>query len=94
LKEEMRLLHGAALSYGGCNTLDKLKHFVMVRSGMMLAFHVCEESKRSRVSFVRSEDLWRRRSSWRGIQGVQWANKKWPFVFVKEILGFLEMANQ
>jgi hypothetical protein len=41
------------------------------------------QTKRSRVSFVRSEDLWRR-SSWRRIQGVQWANKKWPFVFVKE----------
>jgi hypothetical protein len=26
LKEEVRLLFGAALSYGGCNTLDKLKH--------------------------------------------------------------------
>jgi hypothetical protein len=65
----------------------------MVRSGMMFVFHVCEESKRSGVSFVRSEDLWRR-SSWRGTQEVQWAHKKWPFVFVKEILGFLEMASQ
>jgi hypothetical protein len=26
LKEEVRLLFAAALSYGGCNTLDKLKH--------------------------------------------------------------------
>ncbi|CAM6030222.1 unnamed protein product [Sphagnum balticum] len=34
--------------------------FVMVRSGMMFVFHVCEESKRSGVSFVRSEDLWRK----------------------------------
>lgn len=59
----------------------------------MFVFHVCEESKRRGVSFVRSEDLWRR-SSWRGTQVVQWVNKKWPFVFVKEILGFLEMASQ